>query len=82
MGEDAGVHFVVQYTLRDTPAFYEGMLGGEGWDHWPTLGRVATGFFLCLIRCSALKGEKQIPTCVLSQRGLGREATGWAQVTP
>lgn len=67
---------MVQYTLRDTPTFHEGMLGGEGWDHWPTLGKVATRFFLCLIRCSALKGEKQIPTCILSQRGLGREATG------
>lgn len=41
MGEDAGVHFVVQYTLRDTPAFCEGMLGGvrggaigQPWGKW------------------------------------------------
>ena len=33
----------------DTPTSCEGMLGGEGWDCWPALGKVATRFFLCLI---------------------------------
>lgn len=66
----------------NTPPSHEGMLGGEEWDCWPALGKWQLKVLLCLIRCSALKGEVDNNLCPKSERAWQRSQSPGHTLTP